>query len=92
MRTIADASKRSKDISKTAFAKEYPGITDFFFPKNSKGKTTIYENIHSDDFGSGYSGRTAIFEMIQITPTMEDLILKILHQKKFGMWLRKKEQ
>jgi len=56
-------------------------IVEQFFSKgaiSSEGTITVYEGKGCSACGGiGYKGRIAIFEFVQMTPEMRDLILKV---------------
>ncbi len=73
VRKICDHCRHSVSQTKEEIAKERENIKPFFADK----KYTLYQGKGCDACGhSGYHGRTAIFEIIRITPEMEELILR----------------
>jgi len=73
VRKICDKCRYSYKISTTDLEKTFPDAQKFF----SKDEVTLYKGKGcSNCSGSGYRGRTAIFEIIDIGPEMEELMLK----------------
>jgi type II secretory ATPase GspE/PulE/Tfp pilus assembly ATPase PilB-like protein len=74
VRTICSHCRYSVPVSEAAAAVHFAGfeVTDYFRPND-----TVYGgkgcNVCS---GSGYQGRTAIFEIIEITPEMQELMVR----------------
>jgi type II secretory ATPase GspE/PulE/Tfp pilus assembly ATPase PilB-like protein len=73
VRKICENCKTSYNISKSDLKKEVPGLEKYF----TKNINTLYKGKGCDVCnGTGYKGRSAIFEFLQITPELEELILK----------------
>lgn len=73
VRKICDSCKHSVSVKKTDLTKKNKNISKYF----KTGTTTLYQGKGCNACGqTGYAGRTAIFEFIEVTPEMEDLILK----------------
>lgn len=73
VRKICDHCRHSQEISTDEIEKQYPGVSKFF----KKQKVTIYKGKGCTACGdTGYSGRVGIFEFLEVTPEMEELILK----------------
>ncbi len=71
VRKICESCRYSYDLKESELKKTFPNA-DEYFEKNAtlyRGKGCSVCN------GTGYKGRTAIFEMIQMTPQLRDLIL-----------------
>lgn len=72
VRKICEDCRYSVETTKKEIGKQHEGAEKFFEGK----KITLYEGKGCVSCGNtGYSGRTAIFEMIKITPEIENLIL-----------------
>jgi len=72
-RKICEMCRVSEVIDKKELVKKYPKIAPYFVTD----KVTLYHGRGCELCNqTGYHGRTAIFEMIQISPEMEDLIMK----------------
>ncbi len=73
VRRICPNCRFSKEVSIEELEKMIPNPKQFFKDK----KVNLYEGKGCDACGNtGYTGRQAIFEFIEITSEMEDLILK----------------
>lgn len=73
VRKICEQCRHSVDMSAKDIAKKYKGVGKYFKEK----KITLYESKGCASCGgSGYKGRTAIFELIAVTKEMQALILK----------------
>ncbi len=71
VRKICDACRYSIETNEDELSKEFKFAHNFF-----PGKNTLYRGKGCDACaGTGYRGRTAIFEFIEITSKMEELIL-----------------
>jgi type IV pilus assembly protein PilB len=72
VRKICESCRYSQEVERDTFAPILPNITDFFASKT----ITIYRGKGCNTCNqTGYKGRSAIFEIIDITPEMKDLIL-----------------
>lgn len=73
VRKICEQCRYSIDVSQKDIAAKHKGAEEFF-----DGKTvTLYQGKGCDGCGgTGYKGRTAIFELIRITKEIQELILK----------------
>jgi len=72
-RKICENCRFSSEVSIKELKNQFKEATEYF----SGEKTTIYKGKGCDSCGhTGYSGRTAIFEFISITPEMENLVLE----------------
>ncbi|MEN9342035.1 MAG: hypothetical protein RIQ54_291, partial [Candidatus Parcubacteria bacterium] len=81
VRRICDHCRVSVVQSRDRIASEYPTVKRFFSDK----KCTLYEGKGCSLCSqSGYYGRTALFEMIAITPEMQNLILR--HPSSAEIW------
>jgi type II secretory ATPase GspE/PulE/Tfp pilus assembly ATPase PilB-like protein len=75
VRTICTQCRHSVEINKTDI-REYSNELATTLAKGDQKKVTVYEGKGCDTCGhSGYHGRSAIFEIIQITPEMKQLIV-----------------
>lgn len=73
VRKICEHCRYSTDMSQKEIAAKYKGAEQFFADKT----VTLYQGKGCDNCGhSGYKGRTAIFELINITKEIQELILK----------------
>jgi len=73
VRKICDSCRHSVSISKDELKNNYKNADKYLEGDN----VTLYKGKGCDSCGgSGYKGRTAIFEFLPITPRMEELILK----------------
>lgn len=73
VRTICESCRYSELTKQKEIEKILPNCRLYFPTKN----TTLYKGKGCEDCGhSGFKGRTAIFEFINVTPEMKDLILK----------------
>ncbi len=72
VRKICDHCKYSTSIKRAALEKKFPGASKYF----PGAEVTLYVGKGCIACGNtGYRGRAAIFEFIQITPAMQELIL-----------------
>lgn len=72
-RKICERCRYSIDVSHADIAKKHKVLGKFFSEKT----TTLYQGKGCDACGgTGYRGRTAIFELISVTPEIQELILK----------------
>ncbi|MBP6866091.1 MAG: type II/IV secretion system protein [Candidatus Pacebacteria bacterium] len=72
VRKICDVCRFSVEVTEEDVAKQFKAAASFF-----PGKHTLYKGKGCNACaGTGYKGRTAIFEFIEITSPMEELILK----------------
>lgn len=72
-RKICDRCRVSYSITRKEMAKKYPSSAAYF----SDAKLTFYQGKGcSACNNTGYRGRIAIFELIAVTPELQDLILK----------------
>lgn len=72
VRKICDACRFSVEVDQSEIEKQFAGAKTFF----PNTKTTLYQGKGCGVCaGTGYQGRTAIFEFINITPAMEELIM-----------------
>ncbi len=73
VRKICDNCRFSITLNKVFFEKpKFKAVADYF-----KGVKTLYGCKGCDSCGhTGYKGRTAIFEFIEVTPLMQELISK----------------
>jgi type IV pilus assembly protein PilB len=46
------------------------------FPENQIGKFTLYAPVGCDDCNKGYRGRVGIYEVVKITPALQNLIME----------------
>lgn len=77
-------------ISVTKNIKEYEGVSASALSKFFPEEVTLYEGVGCSVCNyTGYNGRTAIFEFIDITPAIEDLILKNSSAKEIAKVARK---
>jgi len=73
VRKICEGCRHSVNVSIEDIQKEFPKADKYFKEKN----ITLYKGKGCINCGhTGYKGRQAIFEIIQMTPQMQDLILK----------------
>ncbi|MDA3802539.1 MAG: GspE/PulE family protein [Patescibacteria group bacterium] len=73
VRTVCDSCRHSKRVSIEEIKKSFPEADSFF----SQKETTLYEGKGCQSCsGTGYKGRIGVFEFINITSAMRDLILK----------------
>ncbi len=73
VRKICDACRYSVDMSKDDIESKSKIAAEYF----SDAHTTLYQGKGCNACaGTGYKGRTAIFEFIEMTKALEDLILK----------------
>ena len=74
VRKICDSCRYSITLDKSYFSKsKFKAVESYF----KDGTNTLYGGKGCDTCGgTGYKGRTAIFEFIQITPSMQELISK----------------
>lgn len=73
VRKICENCRYSKNITKTEFLKQVPGGKKYI---GDKQKITLYSgNGCNVCNGTGYMGRTSVFEIIKITKEMKELIL-----------------
>lgn len=73
VRKICDHCRYSKTISKSEIKKDFPLASKYF----SKNKVNLYQGKGcSSCNNSGYDGRVAIFEFIQASSDIKELILK----------------
>lgn len=73
VRKICDACRYSVDMSKADIESKSKIAAEYF----SDAHTTLYQGKGCNACaGTGYKGRTAIFEFIEMTKALEDLILK----------------
>lgn len=73
VRKICNTCRYSLSITKKELEKKYPQAKDFL----TGSETTLYAGKGCSACGdSGYKGRTAIFEFIKITQSLQDLIIK----------------
>jgi type II secretory ATPase GspE/PulE/Tfp pilus assembly ATPase PilB-like protein len=81
VRRICDHCRVSVVQSRDRIIADYPALKKFF----SEKKCTLYEGKGCSVCSqSGYYGRTALFEMISITPEMQNLILR--HPSSSEIW------
>ncbi len=72
-RKICEHCKQSVVVGASEIEKLHSSFAEYF----SEKEYTLYESKGCNMCGlSGYKGRTAIFEIIQMTPEMQELILK----------------
>jgi type II secretory ATPase GspE/PulE/Tfp pilus assembly ATPase PilB-like protein len=72
-RKICKNCRAGQDMTGVEIEKAYPGLGAHF----SKGKNTVYESKGcSACNNTGYVGRVALFEFIEVTKEMQDLVLK----------------
>lgn len=73
VRTVCAHCRHSHTISQKKIGELIPNVKDYFPGK----EVTMYKGKGCDSCGyTGYKGRNAIFEFIEVTPEMEELILK----------------
>lgn len=73
VREICEACRHSVSLPWSVLKRLVPDASLYF----SKENVTVYEGKGCPNCGhTGYTGRTAIFEFIEVTPEMNDLILK----------------
>ncbi|MDP2587364.1 MAG: ATPase, T2SS/T4P/T4SS family [bacterium] len=73
VRKICEQCKYSVSISPTEIAAYGPIVSSFFSGKN----VTLYKSKGCDACnGTGFSGRTGVFEIIVVSPEMQNLVLK----------------
>jgi type II secretory ATPase GspE/PulE/Tfp pilus assembly ATPase PilB-like protein len=73
VRKICTNCRYSQTISRIQLEKSYPNIKQYFPDK----MITLYRGKGCEACnGNGYRGRTAIFEFLDVTPEMQELILK----------------
>lgn len=73
VRKICDSCRHSISVSKDELKNNYKNADKYL----EGDSVTLYKGKGCDSCGgSGYKGRTAIFEFLPITPKMEELILK----------------
>lgn len=73
VRKICSACRHSVLFSEKELYEKFPGTKDFFHEKNAP----LYSGKGCGACGhTGYHGRTAIFELIRVTPELKDLVLK----------------
>lgn len=81
VRKICEACRYSTSVERAKLAGIVPGIESFFADK----QVTLYAGKGCASCNhTGYKGRTAIFEFIQMTPAMQDLILT--HPSTKAIW------
>lgn len=92
VRKICDNCRVSVSPAEYQKVHKSAGLVESMMLKHLKQETLYYGKGCEKCNDTGYSGRTALFEMIEITPSMEDIItngptaLKIIDQaKKEGM-------
>ncbi|MDZ7611756.1 MAG: ATPase, T2SS/T4P/T4SS family [Candidatus Moranbacteria bacterium] len=72
VRKICESCKASVSVSKDELEKNYPQASPFF----AEEKAALYKGKGCDRCNhSGFKGRSAIFEIIEVTDEMQDLIL-----------------
>lgn len=72
VRRLCEACRFSRRVASTEIKKNYPAIAPFLPAKT----VTLYNsNGCAACHNRGYRGRTAIFEMIPMTPTLKELLL-----------------
>ncbi len=72
-RKICEMCRVGEDVTKKDIEEKYGRVAEFI----TESKLTLYRGRGCEMCNhTGYHGRTAIFEMIEITPEMEDLIMK----------------
>jgi type IV pilus assembly protein PilB len=72
VRTICENCRYTVETDVSELAETTPAVEQFFDTDN----VTLYTGAGCEVCNqTGYDGRTAVFEMIDITPEMEDLIL-----------------
>jgi len=72
-RKICEMCRVGEDVTKKEIEEKYGRVANFI----TESKLTLYHGRGCEMCNhTGYHGRTAIFEMIEITPEMEDLIMK----------------
>ena len=73
VRKVCDKCRYSFSMTRKEIANNFSGAEDFF----EKGANTFYKGKGCENCNhSGYTGRMAIFELIQISKEMQELILK----------------
>ncbi|MEX0917616.1 MAG: GspE/PulE family protein [Candidatus Paceibacterota bacterium] len=73
VRKLCDNCRHSIDVSQKDIKENYKGVAQFLTDKT----ITLYQGKGCDACGgTGYKGRTAIFELIRVTKEMQELILK----------------
>jgi len=73
VRKICESCRYSYHVKRSDLVKSIPDINEFY----SQEDVTLYKGKGCKACGNtGYTGRTCIFETINITPEMQDLILK----------------
>lgn len=73
VRKICDHCRFSEEVSLGGIEKTYPGISKYF----PKEKLTLYKGKGCNVCAhTGYKGRMGIFEFLEVTPEMEELIMK----------------
>jgi type IV pilus assembly protein PilB len=73
VRKVCEHCKASFTIDKKDLAKENPEVSSYF----KESKITLYKGKGCDLCNNtGYRGRMAIYEFIQVTPEIEEIILK----------------
>lgn len=87
VRKICPNCRAGKQMTSAEIEKLYPGFGKYF----SKGKNMVYESRGcSACNNTGYVGRTALFEFVEVTREMEDLVLK--HPSTNEIWNLAKKQ
>ncbi|MCK5461079.1 Flp pilus assembly complex ATPase component TadA [Candidatus Gracilibacteria bacterium] len=75
IRTICLSCRQSQKVKQSQIIKEFPKLKSFY--KDSDEYVTIYKGKGCPACrNTGYRGRKALFEFLEITPEMRDLILE----------------
>ena len=87
VRKVCEQCRTSRIENASGLFKQYPALSGFI----SEKKITLYKGKGCEVCGgTGFKGRTAIFEFIRITPEMKDLALK--HPSTKQIWELAKSQ
>lgn len=75
IRKISESCRVSVEKTVSSFEETYPHLVDYFKPERGS-KVTLYENTCIEAKDGGYEGREGIFEVIEMTPDLKDLVLE----------------
>jgi type IV pilus assembly protein PilB len=76
-RKICETCRYGVETTEKDLKDKYKNVSSYFFAKGSEKTITLYAGKGCDACGNtGYKGRTAIFEFIENSPELQELILK----------------